>query len=267
MTDAGPAPRLAFGLAAGVRTWLPELGEALAALGYDEAWSNDVPGASGLETLAGLGSRAPDLRLAVGVLALSDSTPAEIASLVAASRLGADRLTVGVGTGSGRSLARTREGVAAVRALLPEHLIGLAAVGPRMAALGGEVADVVLLNWAGPRLAGERRAAIAAAAAEAGRPAPRVAAYVRVAVGPGAAHRLATEQDRYHGYGGSYRSVIDEQSARGEAPVGIAGEAEDVEAALGAYRSALDTVVVRGLPAEDTLEAWLAVAEAAIVGS
>jgi hypothetical protein len=40
-----------------------------------------------------------------------------------------------------------------------------------------------------------------------------------------------------------------------------------VAADLAAYRSALDTVVVRGLPAEDTLEAWLAVAEAAMVGA
>jgi hypothetical protein len=29
------------------------------------------------------------------------------------------------------------------------------------------------------------------------------------------------------------------------------------------YRSVLDTVVIRGLPAEDTLEAWLDVARAA----
>lgn len=33
--------------------------------------------------------------------------------------------------------------------------------------------------------------------------------------------------------------------------------------ALDAYRSALDTIVVRGLPAEETPDAWLAIARAA----
>jgi alkanesulfonate monooxygenase SsuD/methylene tetrahydromethanopterin reductase-like flavin-dependent oxidoreductase (luciferase family) len=256
-------PRLAFGLSAGDRPWLPELGAELARLGYDEAWSNEIPGADGLTTLAALGADAPGLRLAVGVIALSDTTPARLAGRVEASGIDARRLTLGVGTGSGRALAPMRDAISELRRLLPGQAIGLAAVGPRMAALGGEVADVVLLNWAGPQLAGERREAIRAAAAAVDRVAPRVAAYVRVAVGAGAAGRVAAEQGRYHGYGGSYRSVLDEQAARGETRIGIAGEPGTVPAELVAYRSALDTVVVRGLPAEDTLEAWLAIARAA----
>ena len=73
-----------------------------------------------------------------------------------------------------------------------------------MAALGGRVADVVLLNWTGARLAAERRREIAEQADAVGRAAPRVAAYVRVTIG--GAGRLTAEQARYHGYGGTYRS-------------------------------------------------------------
>jgi alkanesulfonate monooxygenase SsuD/methylene tetrahydromethanopterin reductase-like flavin-dependent oxidoreductase (luciferase family) len=133
-----------------------------------------------------------------------------------------------------------------------------------MAELGGAVADVVLLNWAGPRLASERRRVVEAGAAAAGRTMPRIAAYVRVAVGPGADERLASEQTRYVGYGGSYRRVIDAQVESGESVIGIAAEEPGgVAPALAGYRSVLDTVVIRGLPAEDTLVAWLDVARAA----
>jgi len=140
----------------------------------------------------------------------------------------------------------------------------VAAVGPRMAELGGQVADVVLLNWMGPRLADERRQAVRSAAAEAGRQAPRVAAYVRVAIGRGAQERLVAEQDRYLGYGGSYAAVISAQLQTGDGPIGVASaEPGGVPAALHDYRTALDTVVVRGLPPEDTIDDWLAVARAA----
>lgn len=255
---------LAFGVSAGPRPWLAELGVAVEAMGYDELWSNDVRGGSGLHTLAAVARATNRLRLAVGVIALSGTSPDAIAERVGMSGLPAARLTVGVGSGTGRSLEAVRSGISAVRGLLPGHAIGLAAVGPRMAELGGAVADVVLLNWAGPRLATERRHAAQAGAAAAGRPVPRVAAYVRVAVGRGADERLASEQARYVGYGGSYRQVIDAQVACGESVIGVAAEEPGgVAPALAGYRSVLDTVVIRGLPAEDTLEAWLDVARAA----
>ncbi|MGH2463556.1 MAG: LLM class flavin-dependent oxidoreductase [Candidatus Limnocylindria bacterium] len=264
MTGSPSGPRLAFGISAGPRPWLGELAVALDALGYEELWSNDVRGASGLDTLAAVADAAPRLRLAVGVMALSESSPAVIAERVAAARLAGNRLTVGVGSGSGRALAAVRMGVTQLRRLLPEHAIGLAAVGPRMAVLGGAMADVVLLNWAGPRLAWERRLAVEAGARGTGRQPPRMAGYVRVAVGPGADEQLAREQARYAGYGGSYRRVIEDQVARGESMVGIATEEPGgVAPALVPYRSALDTVVIRGLPAEDSLDAWLDVARAA----
>ncbi|MGH7418373.1 MAG: LLM class flavin-dependent oxidoreductase, partial [Candidatus Rokuibacteriota bacterium] len=144
---------MAFGVSAGQRPWLGELGEALGGLGYDELWSNDVPGASGLDTLAAVADATDRLRLAVGVIALSGASPNAIAERVATAGLPAIRLTVGVGSGSGRSLDAVRRGCGVLRGLLPDYAIGLAAVGPRMAELGGAVADVVLLNWAGPRLA------------------------------------------------------------------------------------------------------------------
>jgi len=263
MTDDHPQwPRLAFGMTAGDRPWLAELAGELSALGYDELWSNDIRGKSGLRTLALAAPGALRLRLAVGALALSGTTPQRLAEQVREAGIPPDRLTVGVGSGSGRSLAVMEAGIAELRSLIPGYAIGLAAVGPRMARLGGRVADVVLLNWTGARLAAERRRDIRDEAAALGGRAPRVAAYVRVTIG--GAERLTAEQSRYHGYGGTYQSVLEEQEARGEGPVGIAADqAEQVPPGLAPYRSALDTVVVRALPRDDTLEAWLEIARAA----
>ena len=257
-------PSLAFGINAAARPWNGELAAAVEALGFGELWANDTSAGSGLDTLADAAAATRRIRLAVGVLGLSEHEPEAIRRRVGELDLPLDRLTLGVGSGSHRSLATVLSGVEALRDLLPGIQIALAAVGPRMAELAADSADVVLLNWIGPRLAAERRQLIQQAAAKVGRPAPRVGAYVRVAVGRGAGERLATEQARYLGYGGSYASVIRAQVDAGESQVGIAlAEPGGVPAALADYADALDTVVVRALPAEDTLEGWLTVARAA----
>jgi alkanesulfonate monooxygenase SsuD/methylene tetrahydromethanopterin reductase-like flavin-dependent oxidoreductase (luciferase family) len=255
---------LAFGVDARARTWNGDLARELQRLGYGELWANDTSRGSGLDTLADAARTTTRLALAVGVLGLSAHPPAAIAARVAELGLPRERLTVGLGTGNGRSLDAVRAGVAALRAADPRLTVAVAAIGPRMAELGGQIAEVVLLNWMGPRLAAERRRAVQRAAVEAGRPEPRVAAYVRVAIGRGSEERLAGEQDRYLGYGGSYARVISAQVEAGEGRIGIASaEPGGVPAALTDYRDALDTVVVRGLPADDTLDDWLAVARAA----
>ncbi len=73
----------------------------------------------------------------VGVVALSEQTPATIAERVHGAAIPVERLTVGVGSGASRSLDRVRMGVAELRNLLPDHEIAVAAVGPRMARLAG----------------------------------------------------------------------------------------------------------------------------------
>ena len=65
-----------FGVAAGLD---PEVAAPLAArcaeLGYDSMWSNDHPGALGLETLAVFADAAPELDLGVAVMALDRHRP------------------------------------------------------------------------------------------------------------------------------------------------------------------------------------------------
>ncbi len=61
----------AFGVAAGLDPAVAvPLAERCAELGYEAMWSNDHPGAKGLETLAEFAKGAPTLDLGVGVIAL-----------------------------------------------------------------------------------------------------------------------------------------------------------------------------------------------------
>jgi alkanesulfonate monooxygenase SsuD/methylene tetrahydromethanopterin reductase-like flavin-dependent oxidoreductase (luciferase family) len=240
-----------FGVAAGLD---PEVARPLAArcaeLGYASMWSNDHPGAKGLETLAEFAAAAPEIDLGVAVIALDRTPPETIAADI--ERLGLDpaRLWLGVGAGfSEKPLTRMR-----VRLVL-------AAMGPKMCALAGAEFDGVFFNWMTPAFAASAREKVEAGAREAGREMPPVFGYVRTAVGPDAAERLAKEETFYRDLHDGYRNHFD-RLAEPEGTVGVAGsDSADTQTQLSAYE-ALDTVVVRGL-ASATPEAMTTVAEAA----
>src|SRR5690242_1920596 len=110
-----------FGVAAGLDPGVARpLAERCAGLGYGSMWSNDHPGAKGLDTLAEFGAAAPGLDLGVAVIALDRTPPEAIAADI--ERLGLDpsRLWLGVGAGfSAKPLTRMRESLPALREKLP----------------------------------------------------------------------------------------------------------------------------------------------------
>lgn len=253
---------MAFGITGGARPWFGALAAEVERLGYVQLWANDTPGHAGLDALAEAAAATGQLQLAVGVLGLSEWVPTAIAERVARLRLPPERLIIGLGSGRSRSVAMVEDGVAETRRRLPEVRIVVAALGPRMLAMAGRVADGVLLNWSAPKRIGTARATIREAATAAGRPAPWVAAYVRVAIGPGARDRLQAETDRYRRTGPWYAKALDEQADT--QLMGVAGgSAAELATQLAAYRGALDVTVVRALAERDELDAWRAVAEAA----
>jgi len=258
---------LAFGITAAVRPDHARLGAEVERLAYRELWVNDTPRGDGLATLSAAASDTQSLRFGVGVIALSEHAPAEIVKRVEAANLPTDRLTVGVGSGSSASLQLVRDSVAELRRLVPDLSIAVAAVGPRMAHLAGEIADAVVANWALPDRLAWIRERVAEGESTAGRPDPRLVAYVRTAVGPGAADRLQAEMDRYRGYGAHYARAFDAQPG---GLIGVAVESGDpveVATALAPYRSVVDTLVIRGLPPDDhDVESWLQIALAASPG-
>jgi alkanesulfonate monooxygenase SsuD/methylene tetrahydromethanopterin reductase-like flavin-dependent oxidoreductase (luciferase family) len=252
-----------FGVAAGLD---PEVARPLAArcaeLGYASMWSNDHPGAKGLETLAEFGAAASGVDLGVAVIALDRTPPKAIAADLDRLDLDPARLWLGVGAGfSEKPLTRMRESLPELREKLPGVRLVLAAMGPKMCALAGAEYDGAFFNWMTPAFAADARSKVEAGAREAGRETPPVFGYVRTAVGSDAAERLAKEESFYRNLHDGYRNHF-ARLAEPEGTVGVAAADSDAaQKSLAAY-TALDTAVVRGL-ASAKVEPMLTLAEAA----
>lgn len=234
-------------------------------LGYSSMWSNDHPGAKGLETLAAYARGADRIDLGVAVIALDRQSPQEIASDI--ERLGIDvgRLWLGLGAGfTEKPLTTMREALPGLREALPGVRLVLAAMGPKMCALGGAEWDGVFFNWMTREFAAGARQQVEAGAQEAGRETPPIFGYVRTAVSADAEERLANDESFYRDLHPGYRNHFDRQGAP-EGTVGVAAEtAGGAQMQLSGHR-ALDTVVVRAL-ASATFEDMSALAEAAAPG-
>jgi alkanesulfonate monooxygenase SsuD/methylene tetrahydromethanopterin reductase-like flavin-dependent oxidoreductase (luciferase family) len=253
-----------FGVAAGLD---PDVAGPLAArcaeLGYGSMWSNDHPGALGLETLAVFAEAAPKLELGVAVMALDRHSPADIAAHVDRVGLDRERLWIGVGAGfSKRPLTRMREALPELRDALEGVRLVLAAMGPKMCAFAGAEADGVFFNWMTPAFAAEARRHVEAGAGEANREPPPVLGYVRTAVGDDAPARLAKEEGFYRDLHDGYRNHFERlREPAGTVGVAVADRTE-AQRRLADYDEVLDVTVVRGLASAD-VEAMTALAEAA----
>jgi alkanesulfonate monooxygenase SsuD/methylene tetrahydromethanopterin reductase-like flavin-dependent oxidoreductase (luciferase family) len=243
-----PDQQRAFGVAAGLPAEVcAPLAAACEEAGYASIWANDHPGAKGLETLAEFAKGAEGIELGVAVIALDRQGPEEIAADI--ERLGLDpsRLWVGVGAGfSKKPLTFMTERIEELRAALPGVRLVMAAMGPKMCALAGSSYDGAFFNWMTPDFAAGARTKVEAGAADAGHDSPPVFGYVRTAVGPDAADRLAKEESFYRDLHAGYRNHFD-RLGEPEGTVGVAASgAPDAQQKLAAY-DALDVIVVRGL--------------------
>lgn len=229
-------------------------------LGYTSFWVNHPGKTDGLVSLATAARVTRALELGIGVIPLHTREPASIVNGVRATGLPLDRLLLGVGSPNPGSLARVREGVTALRAALATRLI-VAALGPRMCRLAGEVADGVLLNWLTPEHARLSTDWVREGAAAAGRRPPKVFAYVRLAIGAAGRARLEDEGARYAAIP-AYGAHFDRMGVK-PAATGIAVDRPaEVRAALERWRGVLDEIVLRAIPGTDTAEEHLALVRA-----
>ena len=237
-------------------------------LGYETLFLPEVGARDTLATLTGLAGDVPGpLLLGTGVVPLPSRTPGLLATAAATvQERSGGRLVLGLGTGPATpgALERLRATVVALRTLFVEGeatldgerlALGLipvqpppiwvAALGPRAVALGGEVADGVLLNWCTPARVRAATAEIARAAGDAGRDpgSVTVAVYLRAAAAPGTREPLLAMAAEY----GSYPAYARQFAAMGIDPSDPAAIAEavclpdDRDAArerLAAYRAA-----------------------------
>jgi len=231
------------------------------ALGYGSFWVNHPGSTDGLASLALAAGETRRIELGIGVIPLNTRGPASIVQGVKATALPLDRLLLGVGSPNPKSLSRVREGIAELRGKLSTRLI-VAALGPKMCYLAGEVADGVLFNWLTPEHARVSAEWVRAGAAAARRAPPRLCAYVRVALGSAACEKLDEEGERYARIP-AYAAHFERMGVK-PVETAIAAQSPDaIQRALGRWRAAVDEVVLRAITGKDTVEENMALLRAA----
>lgn len=239
-----------------------ELARAAETAGYATFWVNDTPGGDGLAALREAATATATIRLGIGVVPLDRQPPERIAARVAELGLPTERLILGIGAGSqAGGLARVRAGAARLRQLTAATVV-VGALGPKMCRVAGEAADGVLLNWLTADYVRPSAELVHAAAAEAGRPRPRIDAYVRTALGPAAIERVREEADRYAAFP-AYAAHFGRMDVAAMATTVTGETREEIRRGLAAFAPHLDETVVRAIVAEESAVAYLALLTAA----
>ncbi|WJL96068.1 LLM class flavin-dependent oxidoreductase [Microbacterium sp. ET2] len=186
-----------IGIAAAVGpAFAREIAPALERAGFAALWVNDTPGHDALEVLAAAADVTDTLGLATGVIPVDRRPGEEIVERVRTLGLPADRVTLGIGSGSLRrgALAAVAAAITRLREGTDARVV-VGALGPRMRRLGATTGDGVLLSWLSPEIA-----AVQAGDAHRAEDRAHVALYVRAALDADAVPRLEAERDAYAGY-------------------------------------------------------------------
>ena len=230
-------------------------------LGYTSFWVNHPGPVDGLAALAHAARETQRIELGIGVIPLNTRAPESIVQGVKATGLPLDRLLLGVGSPNPDALRRVRGGVGDLRRQLSTRVI-VAALGPQMCRLAGEVADGVLFNWLTPEYARQSTERVREGATAAKRKMPRLCAYVRVALGAEAGGRLEEEGKRYASIS-AYGANFDRMGLK-PIETAIAADTPDaIKRGLARWQGAVDDIVIRAVTAKDTVEDHLALVRAA----
>ncbi len=245
-----------------------------AAAGLDGAWMAQVFGWDALTALAVAGREVPGIALGTAVVPTYPRHPLALASqALSVQAATGNRLSLGIGPSHqfiiegmfGYSFAKPArhmrdylaalgpllrgesvsyqgetlkvEGTITVPGAAPPSLL-IAALGPVMLRLAGELSDGTITAWTGPAtIADYIVPTISEAASAAGRPAPRVVAGVLVHVTPDAETARARIAERFAQAGEtpSYRAMLDREGAANPEDLLVSGDELAVERELRRY--------------------------------
>jgi len=236
--------------------------------GFDAVWVANIFGVDAITFLALAGRETSTIELATGVVPTYPRHPTAMAAqALTAAAASENRFTLGIGLSHkvvienmlgldySKPIRHTREYLSVLVPLLEGKQVRfqgqeyrvtaqiqvagatrppvlVAALGPQMLKLAGKLADGTVTWMGGPRYLAETAVpTIRAAAAEAGRPAPRIAAGFPVAVTNDVAAAKSTASKVFAVYGTlpSYRAVLDVEGAADASSVAIVGNEEEVE--------------------------------------
>ena len=273
--------------------------------GFDSYWVSYVFGVDPLVALPVVAGDAPGIELGTSVVPTVGRHPIAMAQLArSAQQACGGRFTLGVGPSHqvvvealygepwDQPLERTREylnvlvplcagepaassgnqvtGHATLNIPSEPVPVVLAALGPKMLDLAGRVATGTHVGQCGPKTIAEHTApTINGAAADAGRPAPRIIALVNLCVGddPDAIRAAAAEGSGAYGALPSYRAMLDREGIEDPTDLILAGSMNEIADGLQAYVEAGATDLRLGIYApdddhaqatRDALAEWLA---------
>ena len=240
-------------------TIVREIAPEVERLGYATFWANDTPGGDGLASLAVAASVTDAIRLGVGVVAVDRVPASVILARIGELGLPRERLVVGIGSGGVRkgSLELIRANATALHEAGIRVVVG--ALGPKMVAISGEVADGALLNWLTPVAAARSVDDLQAAAR--GR-AVEAIAYVRTALDNSALAKLESEALRYESFP-QYGAHFERIGVRAIDTCVTGPTAAAVQAGLAGFDGIVDEVVARAIVSEETAENYLDLIRAA----
>jgi F420-dependent oxidoreductase-like protein len=249
-------------------------------LGYDSAWIPGIPnGPDVLTLLAAAGTAARSLELGPAVVPTYLRHPVALASqALTVNDALCGRLTLGIGVShqvvtegmlgidSRRPLAHMRDYLCILLPLLHDQRVDhagptlrtrfrleashsdhdgppvfIAALGPRMLQLAGELAAGAATWLVGVRTLAELTVpAVSEAAARAGRPAPRVFASLpfMLTVDREAARARAAEEFGTYGRLPVYQAMLEREGATSAADLAVTGDEAELGAAVGRLRDA-----------------------------
>jgi len=239
--------------------------------GFDGVWFGQVMGPDVMTVLALAGARTRRIELGTSVVPVYLRHPIFMAQqALSVSAVSGGRLTLGLGPSHrvvvegawglsyDRAAAYMREYLTVLRGLVHEGRaqfqgeffrvnvsfqvpgtgpfpVLISALGPLMLRLAGEMAEGTVTWMTGPRaLEGHVIPLITRAAQAAGRPQPRIAVGLPIALASDAdlARQRAAQTFQFYGQLPSYRRMLDLEGVQGPHEVAIVGSEEQVEAQL-----------------------------------
>jgi F420-dependent oxidoreductase-like protein len=250
---------------------------SLATRGLPSAWLAQLFGVDALTAIAVAGSQVPGIELGTAVVPTYPRHPTALASQALSTQAAiGGRLTLGVGLSHrsviedmfgldfSRPARHMREYLSVLGPLLrgervsftgetmrvnariivpgatPPSLL-VAALGPVLLGIAGELADGTVTWMTGPATLGDHTVPVLTeAAARAGRPTPRVVAGLPVCLTADAARARERAGKQFSVYGQlpSYRAMLDREGAQGPADVAIVGDERAVLAGVARLESA-----------------------------
>ena len=244
--------------------------------GFSSYWLSQAMGPDSLVALAVVGAETPGIELGTSIVPIYGRHVLVLAAqALTANAASGGRLVLGIGPSHqpvvegmygesyARPFTRTRETLAALRALFAGEAVELAgeevrargrlaleaqplpvlvaALGPRMLELAGREAAGTILWMVGARTVRAHIAPrIREAAQAAGRPAPRIVAGVPVCVTDdvAAARAFAAQKLRMYGLLPAYRAMLEREGVSGPEDLVVAGSASKVRDQLAEYAAA-----------------------------